>query len=254
MQWSFFIRNLTLNKTIEIQDLGYKDYKQTWDYQEQLFKSIVDTKIKNRRESAGLKTNNYFLFVEHPHVYTLGKSGDFSNLLLNQVQLTEKGAAFYKINRGGDITYHGPGQVVGYPILDLENFFTDIHKYLRFLEEMIILTLAEYGLKAERISGETGVWLDGGTAFARKICAMGVRASRWVTMHGFALNVNANLGYFDNIIPCGIRGKAVTSLHVELGVNQVSMQEVKKKLLKHFTTLFKAKFFEPSLTKDKTLF
>ena len=171
-----------MNKTIEIQDLGYKDYKDTWDYQEQLFKGIVDTKIKNRREETSLETPNYFLFVEHPHVYTLGKSGDISNLLLNEQQLAEKEATFYKINRGGDITYHGPGQVVGYPILDLDNFFTDIHKYLRLLEEMIILTLAEYGLKASRSKGETGVWLDVGTPFARKICAMGVRASRWVTM------------------------------------------------------------------------
>jgi lipoyl(octanoyl) transferase len=232
-----------LNKTIEIQDLGLKDYKQTWDYQEQLFKSIVDAKIKNRRENTAIETKNHFLFVEHPHVYTLGKSGDLSNLLLSEQQLTQKGATFYKINRGGDITYHGPGQIVGYPILDLENFFTDIHKYLRLLEEMIILTLAEYGLKAERSDGETGVWLDVGTPFARKICAMGVRASRWVTMHGFALNVNANLGYFDNIIPCGIRGKAVTSLHVELGVDKVDETEVKEKLLKHFSVLFEAEFF-----------
>uniref|UniRef100_UPI0040481B7D lipoyl(octanoyl) transferase LipB n=1 Tax=Mariniflexile sp. TaxID=1979402 RepID=UPI0040481B7D len=231
-----------MNKQIELQDLGLKDYKQTWDYQEQLFKGIVDTKIKNRKETTQLKTNNYFLFVEHPHVYTLGKSGDLSNLLLSEKQLTEKGATFYKINRGGDITYHGPGQIVGYPILDLENFFTDIHKYLRFLEEIIILTLAEYGLKAERSPGETGVWLDVGTPFARKICAMGVRASRWVTMHGFALNVNANLGYFDNIIPCGIRGKAVTSLNVELGVETISVDEVKGKLLKHFSVLFCAEF------------
>jgi len=227
-----------MNKCVELQDLGLKDYKETWDYQEQLFKGIVDTKIKNRREDSQLVTNNYFLFVEHPHVYTLGKSGDLSNLLLNESQLEEKGATFYKINRGGDITYHGPGQIVGYPILDLENFFTDIHKYLRLLEEMIILTLAEYDLKAERSPGETGVWLDVGTPFARKICAMGVRASRWVTMHGFALNVNANLGYFDNIIPCGIRGKAVTSLNVELGVKDVPVSEVKEKLLKHFVALF----------------
>ena len=233
-----------MNKTIELQDLGRKDYKQTWDYQETLFKGIVDTKIKNRREGANLDTNNYFLFVEHPHVYTLGKSGDIGNLLLNEEQLTEKGATFYKINRGGDITYHGPGQIVGYPILDLENFFTDIHKYLRLLEEMIILTLAEYSLKAERSPGETGVWLDVGTPFARKICAMGVRASRWVTMHGFALNVNANLGYFDNIIPCGIRGKAVTSLNVELGKKEVDEAEVKEKLLKHFMTLFDAQIKE----------
>lgn len=229
-----------MNRTIALQDLGSKDFKDTWDYQEELFKGILDTKIKNRREDAGLETNNYFLFVEHPHVYTLGKSGDISNLLLDEKQLTEKGATFYKINRGGDITYHGPGQIVGYPILDLDNFFTDIHKYLRFLEEMIILTLAEYGLKAERSPGETGVWLDVGTPFARKICAMGVRASRWVTMHGFALNVNANLGYFDNIIPCGIRGKAVTSLNVELGKKTVDEAEVKSKLLKHFIALFEA--------------
>ncbi|WP_431137198.1 lipoyl(octanoyl) transferase LipB [Psychroserpens mesophilus] len=231
-----------MNKTVIVKDLGVKDFKDTWDYQEQLFKGILDTKIRNRRESLGLPTDNYFLFVEHPHVYTLGKSGDMSNLLLSEEQLTQKGATFYKINRGGDITYHGPGQIVGYPILDLDNFFTDIHKYLRFLEEMIILTLAEYGLKTERSPGETGVWLDVGTPFARKICAMGVRASRWVTMHGFALNVNANLGYFDNIIPCGIRGKAVTSLNVELGIEKVDETEVKEKLLKHFRVLFEAEF------------
>ena len=231
-----------MNKSIELQDLGTKDFKETWDYQEQLFKGILDTKIKNRREDLSLQTDNYFLFVEHPHVYTLGKSGDMSNLLLSEVQLTQKGATFYKINRGGDITYHGPGQIVGYPILDLDNFFTDIHKYLRFLEEMIILTLAEYGLKTERSPGETGVWLDVGTPFARKICAMGVRASRWVTMHGFALNVNADLGYFDNIIPCGIRGKAVSSLNVELGMDSVDEVEVKEKLLKHFKVLFDAEF------------
>ena len=227
-----------MNKTIEIQDLGLKDYKETWDYQEQLFKGIVDAKINNRRNNTLLKTNNYFLFVAHPHVFTLGKSGDITNLLVDEIQLKAKNASFYKVNRGGDITYHGPGQIVGYPILDLDNFFTDIHKYLRFLEEMIILTLAEYGLKAERSPGETGVWLDVGTPFARKICAMGVRASRWVTMHGFALNVNANLGYFDLMIPCGIRGKAVTSLNVELGVDTVDETQVKEKLLKHFSALF----------------
>ena len=231
-----------MNKAIEIQDLGLKDYKDTWDYEEQLFKGIVDAKIKNRQDNTQFKTNNYFLFVEHPHVYTLGKSGDISNLLVNEAQLKSKGATFYKVNRGGDITYHGSGQIVGYPILDLDNFFTDIHKYLRFLEEMIILTLAEYGLKAERSQGETGVSLDVGTPFARKICAMGVRASRWVTMHGFALNVNANLGYFDLMIPCGIRGKAVTSLNVELGVDTVDETEVKEKLLKHFSALFEAEF------------
>ena len=231
-----------MNKHIKLEDLGLKDYKATWDYQEALFKSIVDSKIKNRREALGLPTNNYFLLVEHPHVYTLGKSGDMSNLLVDEAQLAEKGATFHKVNRGGDITYHGPGQIVGYPILDLDNFFTDIHKYLRFLEEMIILTLAEYGLKAERSKGETGVWLDVGTPFARKICAMGVRASRWVTMHGFALNVNANLGYFDLMIPCGIKGKAVTSLNVELGVETINEADVKAKLLKHFARLFEADF------------
>jgi len=163
-----------MNKTIQLQDLGRKDYKDAWDYQEQLFKEILDIKIKNRREDAGLETPNHFLFVEHDHVYTLGKSGDLENLLANQEILKKIGATFYKINRGGDITYHGPGQVVGYPILDLENFFTDIHKYLRFLEEIFINILADYGLKGERSDGETGVWLDVGTPFARKICAMGV--------------------------------------------------------------------------------
>ncbi len=229
-----------MNKKVVLQDLGCRDYKETWDYQEALFKEIVDLKIKNRRENTQLPTPNHFLFVEHPHVYTLGKSGDISNLLVDEAMLQEKGATFYKINRGGDITYHGPGQVVGYPILDLDNFFTDIHKYLRLLEEMVILTLAEYGLKAQRSEGETGVWLDVGTPFARKICAMGVRASRWVTMHGFAFNVNADLGYFDLMIPCGIKDKAVTSLNVELGKKEVDMEEVKQKLWGHFQQLFEA--------------
>ncbi len=236
-----------MNKKVQLQDLGYKDYKETWDYQESLFKGIVDAKIKNRREGLTELTPNYFLFVEHPHVFTLGKSGDMDNLLVDEKVLAEKQATFYKINRGGDITYHGPGQIVGYPILDLDNFFTDIHKYLRFLEEMVILTLAEYGLKAERSPGETGVWLDVGTPFARKICAMGVRASRWVTMHGFALNVNADLGYFDLMIPCGIKDKAVTSLNVELGKPEIDMEEVKQKLLRHFEALFEA-----HLVKEKT--
>jgi lipoyl(octanoyl) transferase len=233
-----------MNKKVAAKDLCLKDYKETWDYQELLFQKTIDLKIKNRREETLLETPNHFLFVEHPHVYTLGKSGDITNLLVDEKQLAARGAQFYKINRGGDITYHGPGQIVGYPILDLDNFFTDIHKYLRFLEEMVILTLAEYGLKAERSEGETGVWLDVGTPFARKICAMGVRASRWVTMHGFALNVNADLGYFDLMIPCGIKGKAVTSLNVELGQKEVSMEEVKKKLLKHFSRLFEAEIIK----------
>ncbi len=229
-----------MNKSIQFQDLGLKDYKETWDLQEEIFKKTVAIKVRNRRENAGLSTPNHFLFVSHAHVYTLGKSGDLSNLLLNEEQLKTKGANFYKINRGGDITYHGPGQIVGYPILDLENFFTDIHKYLRLLEETIILTLADYGLEASRSQGETGVWLDVGTPFARKICALGVRASRWVTMHGFALNVNTDLGYFNHIIPCGIRGKSVTSLRVELKRDQVDENEVKEKLLEHFLNLFEA--------------
>ena len=231
-----------MNKTIQLKDLGIQDFKKTWDYQDAIFNKIIQQKIQNRRDESNIETDNFFLFVEHPHVYTLGKSGDLSNLLLSENQLKAKGATFYKINRGGDITYHGPGQIVGYPILDLENFFTDIHKYLRLLEEAIILTLNEYGLDCGRSDGETGVWLGVGTPFARKICAMGVRASRWVTMHGFALNVNVNLGYFDNIIPCGIKGKAVTSLNVELGVEKVDENEVKQKITKHFQNLFECEF------------
>lgn len=228
-----------MNNKVIFQDLGLKDYKETWDYQEQLFKDILDTKIRNRREQLTLKTANHLLFVEHPHVYTLGKSGDFENLLANEQLLENIGATFYKINRGGDITYHGPGQVVGYPILDLENFFTDIHKYLRFLEEIFIKILADYGLKGERSQGETGVWLDVGTPFARKICALGVRASRWVTMHGFAFNVNTDLGYFDHIVPCGIEDKAVTSLASELN-REIDMTEIKDKIKIYFSVLFEA--------------
>lgn len=227
-----------MNKQVIVKDLGNKDYKETWDYQENLFEEIVAQKTANRANNTALPTDNYFLFVEHPHVYTLGKSGHIENLLIDEDGLKKKGATFYKINRGGDITYHGPGQIVGYPILDLDNFFTDIHKYLRFLEKVIIRTLADYGLKAERSEGETGVWLDVGTPFARKICAMGVRCSRWVTMHGFALNVNTDLGYFDNIIPCGIRGKAVTSLNVELSKEKVDIEEVKMRILEHFKEMF----------------
>ena len=231
-----------MNKNVILEDLGLKDYKETWDYQEEIFDDILNIKIQNRRQNLDKKTPNYLLFVEHPHVYTLGKSGKMEHLLLDENQLKAKNATFYKINRGGDITYHGPGQIVGYPILDLDNFFTDIHKYLRTLEEVIILTLKDYGIDATRSKGETGVWLDVGTPFARKICAMGVRASRWVTMHGFAFNVNADLGYFDNIVPCGIKDKAVTSLNVELGQVKVDEDEVKAKLKKHFEDCFEAKF------------
>jgi lipoyl(octanoyl) transferase len=221
-------------------DLGLMDYKQAWDYQERLFNEVVSTKVSNRTLSPEsiVATPNYLLFCEHPHVYTLGNTGDKEHLLISEKQLEEKNATYYKINRGGDITYHGPGQIVGYPILDLDNFFTDIHKYLRFLEEMVIRTLAEYGIESGRSKGETGVWLEAENPLkARKICAMGVRASRWVTMHGFALNVNTDLNYFGNIIPCGITDKAVTSLDKELG-RIVDEQEVKEKLKKHFAELF----------------
>lgn len=231
-----------MNKTIYLKDIGLKDYKEVWDYQTDLLEGIIAVKRNNRKENLLVPTSNYFLFVEHPHVYTLGKSGDLNNLLINEQQLKNRNATYYKINRGGDITYHGPGQIVGYPILDLENFFTDIHKYLRFLEEVIIKTLAEYGITGERSEGETGVWIDVGTPFVRKICALGIRSSRWVTMHGFALNVNTNLGYFDHIIPCGIRGKAVTSLEVELG-EKIEPNDVKEKILTHFKDLFEVETF-----------
>lgn len=221
-------------------DLGLMDYKQAWDYQENLFNEVVSSKVINRTlpNNQQLITNNYLLFCEHPHVYTLGNTGDKEHLLISEKQLAEKNATYYKINRGGDITYHGPGQIVGYPILDLDNFFTDIHKYLRFLEEMVIRTLAEYGIEAGRSKGETGVWIEVENPLkARKICAMGVRASRWVTMHGFSLNVNVDLDYFGNIIPCGITDKAVTSLDKELG-RKIDEEEVKQKLKKHFADLF----------------
>jgi len=226
-----------MNKKVEFQDLGLIDYKKCWDYQEELFARILVTKSANRKEEKSDKTNNYLLFCEHPHVYTLGKSGDEKNLLVNDDYLKSRGATFYKINRGGDITYHGPGQIVGYPILDLDNFFTDIHKYLRFLEEAVILTLKEYGLESERSPGETGVWFDVGTDKARKICALGVKSSRWVTMHGFAFNINSDLSYFGNIIPCGIADKKVTSLEKELE-REMDFEEVKNKVKTHLIELF----------------
>jgi len=229
-----------VTKTVLFKELNLMDYKECWDYQETLFNETVAQKIANRNLEPHLQipTKNHLLFVEHPNVYTLGKSGNASHLLINETQLEEKKATYYKINRGGDITYHGPGQLVGYPILDLDYFFTDIHKYLRLLEETIILTLDEYGIKAGRSNGETGVWLDVDTIFkARKICAMGVRCSRWVTMHGWGFNVNSDLDYFKNIIPCGIQDKTVTSLNKELG-HDVDLTEIKLKLKKHFSQLF----------------
>lgn len=228
------------NKKTSFIHLGLKDYKDTWDYQEELFKQTVDLKIANRKlpEDQQQKTPNHLIFVEHPHVYTLGKSGDEAHLLLDQAGLQTHRATYYRINRGGDITYHGPGQIVGYPILDLDNFFTDIHKYLRYLEEAVILTLADYGLDAGRIDGLTGVWLDiEDMQKARKICALGVKSSRWVTMHGFAFNVNTDLSYFNHIVPCGIDDKAVTSLQQELG-HPLPMKEVEEKLLGHIAALF----------------
>lgn len=220
------------------------DYKACWDYQELLFNQTIQQKILNRNLpiSENLVTKNYLLFVEHPNVFTLGKSGNEKNLLLTTAQLSEKKTDYYKINRGGDITYHGPGQIVAYPILDLDHFFTDIHKYLRLLEETIILTLKEYGLESGRIKGETGVWIDADNNLkARKICAMGVRCSRWVTMHGWGFNVNSDLNYFNNIIPCGIKDKEVTSLNKELG-RQIDVIEIKEKLKCNFLKLFEADF------------
>ena len=230
--------NALINKKVKFQDLGTKDYQPSWDYQEQLLKQNLDIKVHNRENPDDLrKTENHLLFVEHPHVYTLGKSGHESNLLANENKLKEINATYVKVNRGGDITYHGYGQIVGYPVLDLENFYTDIHRYMRDLEEVIIRTLAEYGLHGERSPGETGVWFDVGKPYARKICALGVKASRWITIHGFALNVNTDMRYFDYIIPCGITDKQVTSMKRELET-EVDFEEVKDKIKKHFQEVF----------------
>ena len=231
-----------MNRQIKFIDLGKMDYKEAWDFQEKLFDEIVSIKKENRKKKSNQKTPNYFLFVEHPHVYTLGKSGDISNLLIDEKELKNKNASFYKINRGGDITYHGPGQIVGYPILDLENFFTDIHKYLRLLEETIIITLDNYGIKGKRNEGKTGVWLDVNTPFPKKICAMGVRASRWVIMRGFALNVNVDLDYFNNIIPCGLNENVVTSINKELDNSEIDISEVKNILKTCFSETFDSEF------------
>lgn len=231
-----------MNRKIKFIDLGLMDYKEAWDFQQKLFDEIVEIKKKNRKDSTNKKTPNYFLLVEHPHVYTLGKSGNMSNLLIDETELKNNDASFYRINRGGDITYHGPGQIVGYPILDLENFFTDIHKYLRFLEEVIILTLKNYEIKGERNKGKTGVWIETKTPFPRKICAMGVRASRWVTMHGFALNANVDLNYFNNIIPCGLANNIVTSISNEKKRKTVDVLKIKELLKKNFLEVFQAEF------------
>lgn len=229
-------------RTVKFQDIGRVSYGDAWDFQTKLFQETVDQKLVNRKEPENAQeTTDHFIFVEHPPVFTMGKSGSIDHLLVDEARLAAEGIEYYPVNRGGDITYHGPGQIVGYPILDLDHYFTDIHKYLRYLEESIILTLADYGLTAGRSDGETGVWLDAGTPLARKICALGVKASRWTTMHGFAFNVNTELTHFGYIVPCGITDKAVTSLHLELG-RTLDLEEVKGKIKTHFQSLFECTF------------
>lgn len=233
-----------MNKEVIFTDWGLVDYQTAWDKQEELFSKTVALKTHNRNHPNEQETTaNHLIFVEHPHVYTLGKSGKPENLLLSEDGLKEKNAVYYKINRGGDITYHGPGQIVGYPILDLDHFFTDIHLYLRTLEEAVILTLKDYGIIAGRYPGYTGVWIEPDLPSARKICAMGVRCSRWVTMHGFAFNVNTDLTYFKNIVPCGIDDKDVTSMQRELG-KELNINEVKKNLMGHIAVLFGMKIIK----------
>ena len=232
-----------MKKEIQLRDLGFLDYQTVWDLQHDLFQKTIDTKTYNRRNQTTNPTQNYLLLVEHAPVITLGKSGLADHLLTSKAELESQGILFFKIDRGGDITYHGPGQIVGYPILDLDHFFTDIHKYLRLLEETVILTNNEFNLKTGRSSGETGVWIDPENKYARKICSIGVKASRWVTMHGFALNVNTDLDYFNHIIPCGIHGKKVTSLKNELN-KEISIDRVKTLIKKNFEKLFNAKIEE----------
>ena len=229
-----------MNRDIVLHDLGLLDYQKAVDYQTKIFNKIIDQKLKNRKSVNKEITQNHLIFVEHPNVYTLGKSGDINNLLLSKEDLEKKEIQFFNTNRGGDITCHGPGQIVCYPILDLDNFFSDIHKYLRYLEEVVIQTLNEFGIKSERSPDETGVWIEPKQISARKICAMGVKASRWVTMHGFALNVDNDLSYFENIIPCGISNKSVTSITNEIS-NQVDKYDVKEKIIKNFENIFSAK-------------
>jgi len=229
-----------MKKNIIIHDLGLMEYEDALEYQLNLFNEIIDNKLSNRKNNTNIKTKNHLVFVEHNHVYTLGKSGKINNLLIDKEILEKNKIKFFNTNRGGDITYHGPGQIVCYPIIDLDNFFTDIHKYLRFLEETIILTLKDYGIKGERSKNETGVWIIPNSIDARKICALVVKASRWVTMHGLALNVNTDLNYFKNIIPCGIKNKSITSISVETKKN-IKMELVKKKIINNFLNVFSAK-------------
>ena len=228
---------------VQLLDLGLIDYKEAWDLQETLFNISIQDKIKIRNGEENISIKNYILFCEHEHVFTLGKSGSIANLLLDEAGLEKEHATYYKINRGGDITYHGPGQIVVYPIFDLDQFFTDIHKYMRFLEEAVIQTLKEFGIEAGRVPGLTGVWIEGETERARKICAMGVKSSRWVTMHGIGFNVNSDLSYFSHIIPCGINDKAVTSMQQELG-KSLSMSEVTDVLKQKLADQFRFKYVE----------
>lgn len=228
------------NKKIILRDIGKSSFSDAWEYQEDIFKKIIDQKIKNRSNENKMETNNFLIITEHEPVYTIGKSGDISNLLLNDDEMKTQGIEFYKINRGGDITYHGPGQIMGYPIIDLDNFFTDINLYLRKLEEVIINTLKSYDLEGFTIKGETGVWVKDNNGLSKKVCAFGIRASRWVTMHGFSFNVNPELNYFKNIIPCGITDKGVTSVS-ELINRNIEMNEIKQILYKNFAESFSAK-------------
>lgn len=228
-----------MNKKVKFEDLGSTEYACTWQMQKELFTSIIDVKMDNRHSGTSVPTSNYLLFTEHNPVYTLGRQGKEEHLLLSMPHLKEKGVSFFKIDRGGDITYHGPGQITAYPILDLDNFSPDIHLYVRNLEEIVIRTIGKWGIKGERSEKETGVWIDVGTPAARKICAIGVRTSHWVTMHGFALNVNTDMSYFTHIIPCGIRGKGVTSMAMEVG-EKINIGEVKKELVKQFCEVFGA--------------
>ena len=227
------------NKKIILRDIGKSSFSDAWQYQEEIFKKTIDQKIENRSSESKIETDNFLIITEHNPVYTIGKSGDISNLLLNDNEMKTEGIEFYKINRGRDITYHGPGQIMGYPIIDLDNFFTDINLYLRKLEEVIINTLKSYDLKGFTIKGETGVWVKDNNGLSKKVCAFGIRASRWVTMHGFSFNINPELNYFKNIIPCGIKDKGVTSVS-ELKNSNIEMNQIKKILYKNFAESFSA--------------
>jgi len=227
------------NKKILVRDIGKQSFSEAWEYQEKIFKKIINQKVQNRSKDKKIETKNFLILTEHNHVYTIGKSGDINNLLIDKHELSKKQIEYFKINRGGDITYHGPGQIMAYPIFDLDNFFTDINLYLRKLEEVIIHTLQSYGLKGFTINGETGVWVKDENGLSKKICAFGIRASRWVTMHGLCLNVNPDLSYFDFIIPCGIRDKGVTSLSF-IKKEVIDINQVKLRLVENFKLVFNA--------------